>query len=768
MPDTSKPLLAAWLLAAWLLAALAATQAGAQADAGGWSTPLPQVVEEDLDDAGLEALPPSLPPLDEAEVAERFAEAEALFNSPDTTDQDTSLPLFGQLVELLEPQLAAGQLSEDLRRLLTRSLGYRAQVHYNFGEIERAEAGLTRMLEIEPGADLDRSRASPKLVDQLDSLRRRMLGELNFILEPPDAEVRVDGRTVDALAGPVPVLAGQRLIEVTLAGYQAIDRPLEVAADSEISLELTLERTSAVIRLFTRPAGATITLDGTVHGVTEGMAPEGFLPQGPAAVYRREEFSGEMVVEGVQPGLVLLEISKQGFRPQRFELPIDDLLDYPMPPIVLEAESGSLVFKDFPPGAEIRIDGEPRRPDNPGSRRPQLKLPPGAYHVTVNAGPSKMFSTQLRLADRQTMEVNVQLRPGLAFLGVLGGDADTARDLDQALRLALGDAGKWSLINFSARAPQVLAAAGLSAEGLRAVEEQAAGGARSAIDWRTAQTAVDAAVEGLVYVVAVPNNDLVATHASIWIWPRAPGPAVPDRVRLPLGDPAALEMLKKSFNRTVRLRRSWVGALLIDTDGAPHPMVVDVTPASPAEAAGLAPGDLIAGVAGVPVTTRAAFDQRIAAAEIGEHLELGVQSASGPRTVKLQLGASPDLLASRQADLLDSVAYAELVLLAEKTAPADSWIIELDQALILLRAYEWRLAARRLNSIEAPQTSHGVGQATVDYLLGIALTGAGPEYREGARQSFQKGAQIEGARLFHNDGAWVVPRARARLKALGG
>ena len=54
-----------------------------------------------------------------------------------------------------------------------------------------------------------------------------------------------------------------------------------------------------------------------------------------------------------------------------------------------------------------------------------------------------------------------------------------------------------------------------------------------------------------MYVVAVPNNDLVATHASLWIWPRAPGPAQPDRVRLPLGDPAALQDLKGSFSRTV-------------------------------------------------------------------------------------------------------------------------------------------------------------------------------------------------------------------------
>ena len=763
----SVPYLVALLV---LAAGVAAPVAEAQPAGAG-----PQVIEEDLEDTGLEALPATLPPIDEAQVLERFAEAEALFNSTDPADQDASVPAFGQLVDLLEPRLAAGQLDDELRRLLARCLSYRAQVHFNYGEVELVEAGLRRMLEIAPEADVDRSQASPKLVNQLDALRRRMLGELEFVLEPVDAVVRVDGRVVDALTGPVAVLAGQRLIEVTLPGYQAIDRPLEVEADTQISLELTLERISAVIRLSTHPAGATVSLDGEARGVTEELpgegSPAGFqtlptLPQGPA--FRREGFSGELVIEGIEPGLVLLEVAKEGFRTKRFELQISDLLDYPLQPIVLEPTRGSLVFKEFPRGAEIRIDGAVRAPDNPGSSRPQLKLPPGDYHVTVNAGPSKMFSTQLQLADRQTMEINVRLRPGLAFLGVLGGDADTARNLDQSLRVILGETDKWSLINFSARAPQVLRDAGVNAQTLRTVEQEAAAGARSAVDWKQVQTAVDAAVEGLVYVVAVPENDLVARYASLWIWPRAPGPARPDRVRLPLGDPAALQDLKQSFSRTVRLQRAWVGALLIDTDGAPHPMVVDVTPASPAEAAGLAVGDLVAGVGGVPVTTRAAFDERIAAAEIGEILELGVQSASGPRTVKLKLGASPALLSSRRADLLDSVAYAELVLLAEKTAAAEAWIVELDQTLILLRAGEWQAAARRLNNLRAPQTSHGVGQATVDYLLGIALSAAGADFRAGARQSFEKAAQLEGARLYHNDGAFIAPRARARLIALGG
>ncbi len=723
------------------------------------------VTGEDLEDRGLEALPVSFSELNETEIQKSFEDAEDLFHS---ADQDTSLPSFGNLVEILEPRAAADQLSESMREILVRSLAYRAQLHFNFEEIDLVEQGLTRMLEIQPQADLERSQASPKLVDQFDRLRRRMLGEVTLALEPPDAGVRIDGRPVDASLGPVAVLAGQRQIDISLPGYAPISRQLEIEPSLSVTLELQLERTSAVVQLATRPAGATVLINGEVRGVTEGVAPDGFLPPGAASKYRREEFSNELIIEGIEVGLVLLEVQLAGYRSQRQELSIDELVDFPLHPLVLEKERGSLQFNNFPRGAEIRVDGTVHRPDNPAARKPQLTLPPGSYHVTVATGTSRMFSTQLQLADRQSIEIDVDLRPGLAFLGVLGGDQETARNLDQSLRLALGNAGRWTLINRSSKAPRVLAEVGVTAETLRTVESEAAAGSRSNIDWQRVQAAVDKNIPGLVYVVAVPSNDLVATHATVWIWPQAPGPVEPDRISLPLGSPQALTDLKKSFNRTIRLQRAWVGALVIDSNGAPHPLVVEVAPASPAEAAGVRVGDLIAGVAGVPVTSRAAFDERIAAAEIGETLDLGVQSPDGARALKLKLGASPDLLATSRADLFDSVAYTELVLLAEKTDPDLAWVVQLDQALILLRSNEWAEAARQLRSIRAPQNSHGVGQATVDYLLGIALSGAGPTFRDAARQHFEKAAAIEGARLFHNDGAWVAPRARARLISIGG
>ena len=43
-----------------------------------------------------------------------------------------------------------------------------------------------------------------------------------------------------------------------------------------------------------------------------------------------------------------------------------------------------------------------------------------------------------------------------------------------------------------------------------------------------------------------------------------------------------------------------------------------------------------------------------------------------------------------------------------------------------------------------------------------------PSRRSNAIDAFTRAAADPDARLFHNDGPWVAPRARARLTELGG
>ncbi|MEM8994780.1 MAG: PDZ domain-containing protein, partial [Acidobacteriota bacterium] len=389
--------------------------------------------------------------------------------------------------------------------------------------------------------------------------------------------------------------------------------------------------------------------------------------------------------------------------------------------------------------------------------------------VTVTAGSTRMFSTRLQLSDRQTMEVQVKLRPGLAFLGALGGSWQDAENLEKGLLLGLGESERWALIDRSPEAPSVLERLGVDGVSLRAALR--GDGARG-IDWPAVQAALDAQVPGLLYVLAVIDPDLLGRKAAIWILGAAPSPPRPDRLELQLGDSAAMLGLRAALDASVPLRRASLGAVVVDSNADANPVVVHVTPAGPAEAAELLPGDAIFGADGLAINSRADLEARILAAESGEAIELGVRRGPETRTARVRLAPSPRVLATAPApggdQPLESIAFADLVLKLENADESSRWLLQLNQALVLLRAEDDAGAAQILRRIRAPQTSHGVGQATVDYYLGVALERLGPDHLDEARRALERAAALPDARRHHADGAWLAPRARARLFNLGG
>jgi hypothetical protein len=710
---------------------------------------LAQVEEEDLDQPGVsQPVPASVSPVDLTRLFALFAEAETLFRG---ADQQAALPLLAQIVDPLEAQAIGGRLDAQGRQLLAQSLAYRAQIQFNFGEDAEAAATMGRLLEVDASYEFDPNLVSPKLLDQFLALRRQKVGQVSFAIDPPDAVVTIDGQPVDGLSAALGVLAGSHTVAVRRPGHEPMERQLEVEAGKTVNLEIQLARRSAVLRVQSRPTDAEVVLDGNVVGRTAGAATD------------REGFSAELVVDGVETGYRVLEVRKPGFRTYRAELTLDETIDYPMPPIVLEPESGKVVLTEFPAGARITVDGQAVQPDVPGASRPSLTLAPGQHHVLVAQGSTKMFSTRFDLADRQTVELNVKLRPGLAFLGVLGQDRVGADAVLDAVRRALAsEGGRFTVIEPG----NAVALPGLDAATLRAAD--AADGRAAGIDWPAVQRAAEQATPALLYAVAVLSNDLVAEEATLWVWAAAPGPSRPDRLRLKVGDPAEIERLRAAFDRAVEIKRPYFGALAVNSAAAPHPLLIDVTPESPAAKAGLQVGDLILGVAGTPVQSRAELEARWRAIEPGETVDVAVSSPAGARTVKLTLGSSPLLVVDPPVDFLPTVAYAQWTLLEERTPKPDLWVVQANIALLLLRGGDVESGVRKLRAAQAPQASHGVGQTTLDYFLGQALLRLGDAYRDTARAALERAAQVPGARLDHNDGAYLQPRARSRLQGLDG
>jgi Do/DeqQ family serine protease len=99
--------------------------------------------------------------------------------------------------------------------------------------------------------------------------------------------------------------------------------------------------------------------------------------------------------------------------------------------------------------------------------------------------------------------------------------------------------------------------------------------------------------------------------------------------------------------------RPWIGAELQDVTqdiaaslGVAAPqgaLVTEVTPESPAEAAGLKPGDLILGVAGLSVPNKTGLDYRLAVAGVGKALALQVWRDGVTLALSITPQAEPEL-----------------------------------------------------------------------------------------------------------------------------
>jgi membrane-associated protease RseP (regulator of RpoE activity) len=270
-------------------------------------------------------------------------------------------------------------------------------------------------------------------------------------------------------------------------------------------------------------------------------------------------------------------------------------------------------------------------------------------------------------------------------------------------------------------------------------------------------------------MVGVLSDDLVASHADLWVWLPAPGPILPARVRVRIDDGSAAATIRDAFAADLMLRRQWLGAILIDSDAAAGPVVTRIAEEGPAARAGLLVGDVISAIGAQRVETAAAAEERLSALDPEATVTLAVIRSGRAESVEVLLGSSPSVSVPAGSTPLYP---AVLTLLTRRLEAGDTsvpaWVIQLNQAAVLMQAGAWEQAVDTLRQIPDAPTGPGLGRAAVDYWFGIAASALGPGYYDIARTAFSGAASVPGATLFHNDGPLVAPRAQARLQSLGG
>ena len=700
-------------------------------------------------------------------IQRAFDEAEALFEN---LQQSQALELFTQVVDSLMPTARAGTLSEAERDMLLRSLSYRARAGFNVGQSDIVDRDLEAAIRLEPGFDCAPRLISPGLIEACTSLRSELVGRLELLVSPSDAEIQLDGRPMAAEVGPIDIMAGPHLVTVNRPGYAGERVSIDVEPGEMPTLhEVVLTRVSAVLQILTRPAGATVHVNTVRYGPTEGEARPG--PSRPRQIEGHPvgEFSDELTVPGIRPGAVSVVVTLDGFRTARRDLNLAEPADYPTH-FVLERAEGTVMFDGLPGGSTVEIgrQGDEMRVVTLDAGR--LTLPIGVYDLAVAHPDAGFYQDTATVIDRREYLVPVRLRPSLTVLGILGDDPVGRETLIRALGDALGGVEEWTLQDRTEAGASILEDAGLTSERLRrrlnsrVIQDDP-------IDWEAVQDSSAREGRSSVYLTAVLDNDLSATYADLWMWRSAPDSALASRVRVPLsaGDgQAAASAIRRAFS-DIQLGRPWVGALLIDVDSESGPFVVDVTDASPAKQAGLEPGDVIVAVNGL-APAGAASVYRALADSAGGVLTLQIARDGVALEIELAAGDSPLVELRGGGDIAYAAAAAGLAAARmRQSSEQPDWVWELNDAATRLHGgdLEGALEILRRTQRFAPD-GLGVGRGTFDYWLGTAFTMAGPEFRTQAQQGFARAAEDAGARLGHNDGPWVAPRARARLAWLTG
>jgi len=705
--------------------------------------------------------------VDLAPLRARLEAATTVFYS---ADQPDAIPPLGDLITDLTDlcnRQTDGPATEAARDLLAEILFLRAEAWKNLAEEEASEEDLRRLLGLVPSFQADPVRTSPVLLEALEVARRRTVGRLRIEADPIDLELSVDRR--DASPGVELLLtAGHHRLSAARPGYQATEIEIDVTAGSLGVLPVVLERTSAVLTIPTWPDDAEVLLAGRVVGRTIlRTAPSTATDASPELASKPPQPEAALVIDGLEPGRHEVEVRKNGYRTRRLAVEIHSLSDYRLDPVILEPTEAFLILAGLPHGASLSVDGKPLEVLDDETVR--QTLPAGEHRIDVALRPIGAFHETVDLADRETLEVEIALRPIVALVGILGGTESTSSRIAGEIRSAFGDSNLWHLHDCAESAQRILVEHQIAAVRLRRV---AAGGRvlSSLKSWDSTRQDLDSACGASIYLLAVLSDDIYATWVDLWLWPAVPAVAASERLRIGLetevpGLPGMAD-LAATLSRPLRLERPGLGARFIDSEAATGPVVLEVTTGGPAAQAGLAVGDEILMADGETLDSCRQLRSIVSTLPAGSELVLQANRAGERHDTTIRVENAPVVQLLADMEGISATLAAQLAVEASRPTPSVApWLLELNRSAALIRLGAWREAVLTLREIEIPP-SQGDQQALADYLLGRALLGADPNaYEARAREAFARAAGSTDGRLYHRDGTPLQPLARFRSEA---
>ena len=465
------------------------------------------------------------------------------------------------------------------------------------------------------------------------------------------------------------------------------------------------------------------------------------------------------------PGDYVAEITRPGYRPALVGFTVAAGRDVEV--AVAMIRRAVLMLEGLPEDAKVYGNGRELEPDRV-KLKPEVAVLPGQLDLVVTRGTRDYFEASVAVDDGSWLEVEVEMKPALVFLGTFGEDAAGRRAVSSAIDF-LRDDGAHVVLDRAEQGRAVFAERGIDASVLRDWTV-----ARNELAWDDIRARIQQETPAALYFAAVLSDDLAADSVDLGWWSAAPGSARPDLqsfdVRRGRFEGSALRRLARSLNpvlevgiRTPDLGVGWIESLKSDAL-----VVARVDPGGPVAAAGLLPGMEVTGIDGEPASAEQ-LATSLNRLQPGGAIELATGGDAGEAAMVIHAEWGWTQLDVLAPDLLLAAATARLKREFDRTTDTPRWLIELDLAALALAAGDPESAIRLLEAIEAPE-GDGLGAETARYALGVALSDLADqgqdEERQRARSVFESLAAAGYGRLFADGGPGVGPRARLRAGAL--
>lgn len=696
--------------------------------------------------AGQAAAPPQSGPLDDAR---------RLF---DQLRYEDALPLLTQLIQDLQNRPAP---DADARALKVAALELRARARFGLGDRTGTRDDLTALLLEKPAFTFGGG-VTPRLTALLEDVRKATVGTLTIVTEPADAVIEIDGAAV-APGAPVALVAGPHTVAVRRAGHRTVEQAVAVAAGVDTPLSLTLERVSAIIVIFSSPAGVSVSIDGKPVGDTKpGPPPAVYAERIAAEGHNPATFSAPLEIHDVSTGAHELTYRLACHVTMEYRVNVAKPADY-RELAVMEPSVGTISVQGS--GAAV---GTVFLDDVSKGQAPAVlsNVCSGSHTVEVRSPVGRM-RTRVELKPGDDVKLDGTLRPAIALLSTSGPLANVAA-ADVLATVERLYAGSRTVTVFAPGAETV-------ARVMR--EQRVADGwlARPGSLELTAAQGPDALAESTLRDAGIRVARALDAQAvaDVVFTPREGGTGVTLRMLAAGGArPNDVEVYLDSPTRSVaaidgepiRLTKPVLALDVLDVTDVDGVVVAGVLPAAGATP-GVTAGEVLTAVNGTKVGSGAALERALAETRPGDRVRVGIRDGAGAtREVTLTVLAQPRLAAVHDRSIVWNKAAIDLrASLASLKDPLDIAAAQANLAVALMRMGNWIEAKDLLAGVRLAD-GPGVGKGTILYLQGLCAEALSDH--AAALAAFRAAAAVPGA-LLTEDGPPVAPLAAEAETRLG-